>query len=105
MPRTTNAGGDAISRPEQLGRFNANIVELIEVVEEFKNDDGRQGVTQSEVWSHVVGDLSSVIKSKPRRDIASRSRIARPFSQEAKLNDSFPSSAACAVHTAYTPPP
>jgi hypothetical protein len=53
----------------------------------------------------VVGDLSHVMKRKPRRQIASKSRIARPFGPAAKLNDSFPSSAACAVHTAYTPPP
>jgi hypothetical protein len=53
----------------------------------------------------VVGYLSNVIKRKLRRNIASKSRIARPFGQAAKLNDSFPSSAARAVHTAYTPPP
>ena len=44
-------------------------------------------------------------KCKPWKSIAWYASIARPFGQAAKLNDSFPSSAACAVHTAYTPPP
>lgn len=59
---------------------------------------GAQGLVDFEV-------LPNVMKRKPRGDIASKSRIARPFDQAAKLNDSFPSSAACAMHTAYTPPP